>query len=81
MFMNALLYYPFGLSLSIFLGSWSILIALIISISIEFWQYLAGTGLAQGTDVIMNTLGAAIGVLPFIIVREIVKRQDREKRG
>lgn len=79
MFMNALLYYPLGLSLSVFLGPWPILVAFLSSVAIESWQYLSGSGLAQGTDVIMNTLGAAIGVLPFIIVREIVKRQERGK--
>ena len=80
MFMNALLYYPLGLSLSVFLGPWSILITFLSSVVIESWQYLSGSGLAQGTDVIMNTLGAAIGALPFLIVREIVKRQKRQGR-
>ena len=79
MFMNALLYYPLSLSLTVLIGSWSILIAFILSILIESWQYFAGTGLAQGTDVIMNTLGAAIGALPWIIVRLIIKRQKRSK--
>ena len=63
MFMNALLYYPLSLSLSIFLGRWSILVAFLNSVLIESWQYLLGSGLAQGPDVVMNTLGAAIGVL------------------
>lgn len=80
MFMNALLYYPLGLSLSAFLGPWSILVAFLSSVVIESWQYLSGSGLAQGTDVVMNTLGAAIGALPFLIVREIVKRQKRQGR-
>ena len=80
MFMNALLYYPLGLSLSVFLGPWPILVAFLSSVVIESWQYLSGSGLAQGTDVVMNTLGAAIGALPFRIVREIVKRQKRQGR-
>lgn len=77
MFMNALLYYPLGLSLTALIGPWSILIAFILSIAIESWQYLAGTGLAQGTDVIMNTLGSAIGSMPWIIVSVIIKRQKK----
>lgn len=77
MFMNALLYYPLGLSLTVLIGPWSILIAFILSIAIESWQYLAGTGLAQGTDVIMNTLGSAIGSMPWIIVSVIIKRQKK----
>jgi len=79
MFMNALLYYPLGLSLTVLIGPWSILISFIISIIIESWQYLAGTGVAQGTDVIMNTLGAAIGAMPWVIVKYIIMRQKRSK--
>ena len=69
MFMNALLYFPLGLSLTVLLGPWSITVALALSLGIESWQYFAGTGLAQGTDVIMNTFGAAIGALPYLIVK------------
>ena len=81
LFMNALLYYPLGLSLTVMIGPWSILIAFLTSVVIESWQYLSGSGLAQGTDVVMNTLGAAVGVLPFIVVSEIVNRQKRQGRG
>ena len=77
MFMNALLYFPLGLSLTVLLGPWSILAAFALSLGIESWQYFAGTGLAQGTDVIMNTFGAAIGALPWIIVRCITALQSR----
>ena len=80
LFMNALLYYPLGLSLSVFLGPWAILVAFLTSVAIESWQYLSGSGLAQGTDVIMNTLGAAIGVLPYLIVKHVVKRQKRQMK-
>ncbi len=69
MFMNALLYFPLGLSLTVLLGPWSILAAFFLSLGIESWQYFAGTGLAQGTDVICNTLGCAIGALPYTIVK------------
>lgn len=69
LFMNALLYYPLGLTLTVLIGPWSILVAFVLSLTIETWQYFAGTGLAQGTDVLMNTLGCAIGALPWLIVR------------
>ena len=67
LYMNGLLYLPLGLALSVFLGPWTILVAFLLSIGIEVWQYVAGTGLAQGTDVLMNTVGAAIGVIPVRI--------------
>ena len=74
LFMNALLYYPFGLTLAAFIGPWSILAAFLCSFAVETWQYIAGTGLAQGTDVILNMLGCAIGTLPWIIHKSIRKR-------
>lgn len=66
LFMNALLYYPFGLTLTGLIGPWSILVAFLLSVVIEVWQFSAGTGLAQGTDVIMNTVGCAVGALPWL---------------
>lgn len=70
LFMNALLYYPLGLALTVLIGPWSILVGFILSVSIETWQYFAGTGFAQGTDLLMNTLGCAVGFLPWIIAKE-----------
>ena len=79
MFMNALLYVPLGvclpflLSLVPHLGArrWlpfalSVLFAFALSAGIEAWQYLAGTGLSQGSDVLCNTLGAAVGGLAYL---------------
>ena len=64
MFMNGLLYFPLGLSLAVLIGNRSILAAFALSFGIEAWQYFAGTGLAQGTDVLCNTLGCVIGAIP-----------------
>lgn len=69
MFMNALLYFPLGLSLSALLGLKSVLIGIAVSVAIESWQFFAGTGLSQGTDVIMNSLGSAVGMIPWIVTK------------
>ena len=69
MVMNLFLYFPLGVSLSFLIGPCSILAAFALPLSIESWQYFAGTGLAQGTDVICNTLGCAIGALQYLIVK------------
>lgn len=61
--MNVFLYFPLGLTLSVLTGPWSVLMGFVLSLSIESWQYIAGTGLAQGTDVICNTLGVAVGMI------------------
>ncbi len=69
MIMNVFLYFPLGLTLSVLTGPWSVLMGFVLSLSIESWQYIAGTGLAQGTDVICNTLGVAVGLIHLMKIR------------
>lgn len=76
--MNVLLFYPLGLTLTVLIGPWSILVAFILSFGIESWQYIAGTGVAQVSDVLMNTLGCAIGAVPYLIrffLKKVLKKQ------
>jgi hypothetical protein len=77
MVMNMLLYFPLGLSLPNVLQRYreSVLLAFLCSCTIEFWQYCAGTGMAQGTDVIMNTLGTAAGGIAFCALWIIRQRR------
>jgi VanZ family protein len=77
--MNMLLYFPLGLSLPNVIRRYraSVLLAFLCSCTIEFWQYCAGTGMAQGTDVIMNTLGVAAGGIVFCALRFIRQRRAR----
>lgn len=69
MIMNGVLYYPLGIALPYVTGKYrySVLTGFALSVLIEAWQYCAGTGLAQGSDVIMNTLGVAVGGLSFLV--------------
>ena len=76
--MNVFLYFPFGMGLSVAIpGSTGrkVLVtlgaALLISLGIETAQYFTGIGVAQGTDLIANVAGAAIGclVLPLSKIR------------
>lgn len=67
MLMNVILFYPLGLTLTVLIGSWSIIVAFVLSFGIEVWQYVAGTGVAQGSDVLMNTLECVVGALPYFI--------------
>lgn len=61
MLMNIFLYFPLGLTLNCIMGPSAIFAGFLLSFSIETWQFFAGTGVAQGTDVICNTLGTVIG--------------------
>lgn len=77
--MNVILFYPFGLTLTVLVGPWSIVVALVLSFGIELWQYIVGIGVAQGSDVLMNTLGCVVGAVPYFIRcvwRKIAKNKN-----
>lgn len=71
MFMNAVLYVPFGLAVCGLIGHWGVLAGFLLSVGVEFWQYTTGAGFAQGTDVLCNTLGATVGMLPVWVNRRL----------
>ena len=74
MFMNAVLYVPFGLAACGLNGPWGVLAGFLLSAGVEVWQYATGAGLAQGTDVLCNTLGAAVGMLPVWANRRLTRK-------
>lgn len=74
MFMNAVLYVPFGLAACGLIGPWGVLAGFLLSTGVEGWQYATGAGLAQGTDVLCNTLGAAVGMLPVWANRRLTRK-------
>ena len=74
MFMNAVLYVPFGLAACGLIGPWGVLAGFLLSAGVEVWQYATGAGLAQGTDVLCNTLGAAVGMLPIWANRRLTRK-------
>lgn len=76
MLMNMILFYPLGLTLTVLIGPWSIVVAFVLSFGIEAWQYVAGTGVAQGSDVLMNTLGCVVGAVPYFIICVWRKKQN-----
>ena len=73
LFMNALLYFPLGIFLSVLIGPWTILCGFALSIYIELWQFIAGTGVGQVTDILMNTFGCFLGTLPYLLIRKLKK--------
>ena len=63
MLMNVFLYFPLGLTLGELIGWKVVLVAFALAFGVEVWQYVAGTGNAQATDVLCNTFGALIGTV------------------
>ena len=83
--MNAFLFFPLGLFLPYIIRpkckyplSISILSALVYSIAIEASQYIFQLGRCETDDVIMNTLGAAIGTLSYVLSEYLI-RYKRKK--
>ena len=73
LWLNAFLFLPLGLSLPFLLPDklkdkprTTILIACTFSLAIEMIQFIFKLGLCETTDVIMNTLGAALGTISYI---------------
>ena len=79
-FLNILFFLPLGLSMPYVVSDridkkalLTIIIAAFISITIEMIQYIFKLGLCETDDVIMNTLGAAIGTLSYTITTKYNK--------
>lgn len=77
--MNIVLYVPFACGLVFCLRSgcgWfrhfpaiaTVLICFLFSSAVELSQFLLGSGVAEVDDVLMNTLGGAIGTIPYSII-------------
>ena len=69
LYRNLFLYFPLGLFLPYAMGGgawprkrWAcVALGLLLSVGIEIWQYACGTGVAQFSDAMMNTLGTMTG--------------------
>lgn len=67
MYLNALIFAPFGMYLAMLKPKWSILTQLaliaLVSLSFEVLQYIFMIGSSDSTDIIMNILGGLLGII------------------
>lgn len=77
--LNALVFVPLGLYLSMLgMKPWkAILFGFCLSFVFEALQFVLAIGAADVTDLLMNTLGTAIGAGFYLLLRRISKRHDR----
>ena len=77
--LNVLVFVPIGLYLSMLgMKAWkAILLGFCLSLLFEALQYILSIGAADVTDLLMNTLGTAIGAGFYLLLRRISKRPDR----
>ena len=76
--MNIVLYVPFACGLCIVLGKkkphpvrGTVLICFILAFAVEAFQYVLGSGTAEADDVLVNTFGAFLGTVPYMLCRGI----------
>ena len=69
---NIAMFFPFGIFLPVFfkkLNFWkTVLLGLLFSLLIELLQHTMSSGYADVDDIIMNTLGAALGAFTFFYI-------------
>lgn len=90
MALNVLLFLPFGLSSPFCLEKRikhpiliTICFAVVLSVSVEFLQYVLRCGYSEVDDVILNTLGAFLGTLSYLMSRVVINkgRKGRDRIG
>lgn len=89
MLFNFLLFIPLGFSLSEYLSSrrirpwktlkYAVLFAFIFSLCCECLQYVFKVGISELTDVILNTLGALVGVVVSLLGRDVIRKLRTRK--
>lgn len=78
--MNIVLYVPFSCGLCFVIGKkhthpacMTVLICFILAFAAEARQYIFGSGTSEVDDVLMNTLGAFLGTLPYVFSCKMIR--------
>ena len=80
--MNVLVFIPFGFYLKMLgkSGGSAVLRGFLLSLAFECCQYLLAIGVSDMTDLLTNTLGTAIGVGLYLLIRAIWRDQETAER-
>ena len=80
--MNVLVFIPFGFYLNMLgvSGGKTVFRGFLLSFAFEACQYLLAIGISDMTDLLTNTLGTAIGVGLYLLIREIWPNQQMAER-
>lgn len=80
---NVFIFVPLGFYLSLYRGRKpvsNLLFAVFLSVSLESAQYVFGIGATDITDVILNSVGAFVGMIIYLILKLIVGDRERIKK-
>ena len=82
-YLNILIFVPFGLYLSMLKPDWSLLKKLLpiflVSLSFESLQYIFSIGASDITDLMGNTLGGLIGILSYHWIAKGLKTHHKTR--
>ena len=80
--MNVLVFIPFGFYLNMLgvSGGKAVFRGFFLSFAFECCQYLLAIGISDMTDLLTNTMGTAIGVGLYLLIREIWPDKDTADR-
>lgn len=82
-FGNMIVFIPLGIYTAHFFSKkrYAFLVPMLLSVFFETSQYAFAIGAADTTDVITNTLGGALGVGVYYLLKLIFKSRERTKKG
>ena len=73
---NVLAYLPLGLIVGRMWKWKGLLAGVVLSITSELLQLITHSGLFEFDDIIHNTLGTLIGVMIYIIIEKVIKKEN-----
>ncbi|MGV3024555.1 VanZ family protein [Clostridium thermobutyricum] len=80
---NVILFIPLGIYISIFFKKSKVYKNIIkiagISLIFELFQYILAIGASDISDIITNTFGGIIGITIYLIIKKILKQDDKVK--
>ena len=83
---NIVWFIPFGFGLAVMTGQSGsalkiMLFGLLLSLIIEFLQFMFGTGISETDDLILNTFGALLGYLLYRLYMRIKRAANDSEMG
>lgn len=83
-YLNVLIFVPFGIYLSILKPDWSfvqkVVPIFLVSLFFESLQYIFSIGATDITDLLGNTLGGIFGIIFYLLIHKLLKCKKKTNR-
>lgn len=81
---NIIIFLPFGIFISMLIEDKPVkdrvLLGMMLSICYETIQFILSIGVADATDVLTNTVGCAVGIGLYILMKKIIRSEFKMRR-